>query len=305
SDGGPTRSRARCERGARRPKPRDTRTYVVVHRLLSAQRRSLVREEAPINTSADLTLMGVDVGATTIAGGLVTGSGEDLEVVQAPTQRDGDGTAVETLLAVVADLLRKTAQRGLKLAGVGIGVPGAVDPEKGVMARTPHHLVPELADLRLAEEIQARTGIRAFVDNDVNALALGEWTFGLARGASSLVLLAIGTNIGGGVIHGGRRVRGCRRFPGGPGHLPVQLPRPPCFCGGRGCLGMYLGGRQMAMEAGNRTKSHPGSGVLTLAGGDPRAITSSMVFETARPRHSLAPPIVSYPRQPPRPTPRG
>src|SRR5262249_62104821 len=112
---------------------------------------------------------------------------------------------------------------GLKLAGVGIGVPGAVDPEKGVMARTPHHLVPELADLRLAEEIHARTGIRAFVDNDVNALALGEWTFGLARGASSLVLLAIGTNIGGGVIPGRRGVGGYSGLRGWVGTRPVQF----------------------------------------------------------------------------------
>lgn len=232
--------------------------------------------------------MGVDVGATTIAGGLVTGSGKDLEVVQAPTHRDGAGTAVETLLALVDDLLRKAAEQSLTLAGVGIGVPGAVDPEKVVMTRTPYHPVPELADLRLAEEIHARTGIHAFVDNDVNALALGEWTFGLAQGASSLVLLAIGTNIGGGIIHDGRVVRGYSGFAGELGHVSINFDGPPCFCGSKGCLGTYIGGRHMAREAATRVRLHPESTVLALAGGDPSAITSRMVFEAARADDPLA-----------------
>src|SRR5262245_2485531 len=237
--------------------------------------------------------MGIDVGATTIAGGLVTGAGEVLEVVQAQTHRDGPGTAVETLLAVVDGLLRKTAAQGLRLAGVGIGVPGAIDPEKGAMPRTPYHPVPELAELRLAEQIHAQTGIHVFVDNDVNALALGEWTFGLARGASSLVLLAIGTNIGGGIIQDGRVVRGHSGFAGELGHVPINFDGPPCFCGGKGCLGMYVGGRQMAMAAVTRTKSHPDSSILMLAGGDPSAITSRMVFEAARDGDSLARAMVS------------
>ena len=224
-------------------------------------------------------MIGIDVGATTISGGLVTGEGDVSEVIQAATHRDGPGTAVETLLEVVGGLLSRA--RGLTLAGVGVGVPGAVDPEKGVMARPPHHPVPELADLRLAERIHAQTGLPAFVDNDVNALALGEWTFGLARGARSLVLLAIGTHIGGGIIENSAIVRGHGGFAGELGHVPINFDGPPCFCGGRGCLGMYLGGREMAAQARRRLGSRSDSALLALAGGDPGAITSKMVFEAA------------------------
>ncbi len=165
-------------------------------------------------------MMAIDVGATTIAGGLVTGAGDVLEVVQAPPNGDGPGTAV--------------------------------DPEKGVMVKPPHHPVPELADIRLGEQILARTGIPAFVDNDANALALGEWTFGVARGAASVVLLAVGTNVGGGIIHDHRVVRGHAGFGGELGHVPINFDGPACFCGGKGCLGMYLGGAQMALEAQRR-----------------------------------------------------
>ena len=226
--------------------------------------------------------MGIDVGATTIAGGLVTGAGDVLEVVQAPTHGHGPGTAVETLFEVVDDLLVKTAGTGLTLTGVGVGVPGAIDPEKGVMVKPPHHPVPELADLRLGEQISTRTGLPAFVDNDANALALGESTFGLARGAASLVLLAVGTNIGGGIIHDGRVVRGHAGFGGELGHVPINFDGPACFCGGKGCLGMYLGGAQMALEARRRIDPLRSSALLTLAGGKASAITSTTVFEAAR-----------------------
>jgi glucokinase len=232
--------------------------------------------------------MAIDVGATTIAGGLVTGAGDILDVVQAPTHGHGPGTAVDTLFEVVDGLLAKTTERALRLVGVGVGVPGAIDPEKGVMIRPPHHPVPELADLRLGEQISARTGIPAFVDNDANALALGEWTFGVARGAASLVLMAIGTNIGGGIIHDRRVVRGHSGFAGELGHVPVNFDGPRCFCGGKGCLGLYLGGAQMALEAQRRVDPRQPSALLELAGGEVSAITSRLVFEAARAGDPLA-----------------
>jgi len=240
------------------------------------------RRQSKRGGSAIVTMMGIDVGATTIAGGLVTGAGDVLEVVQARTHRNGAGTAVETLLGVVDDLLVKTAARGLSLVGVGVGVPGAIDPEKGVMVKPPHHPVPEFADLRLGEQISTRTGIPAFVDNDANALALGEWTFGIGRGSASLVLLAVGTNVGGGIIHDHRVVRGHAGFGGELGHVTINFDGPSCFCGGKGCLGMYLGGAQMALEARRRIDPLRPSALLTLAGGEVSAITSKIVFEAAR-----------------------
>ena len=233
-------------------------------------------------------MMGVDVGATTISGGLVTSDGDVLEVVQAGTHLNGPGTAAETLLDVVDDLLRRTTRRGLTLAGIGVGVPGAVDPEKGVMQKLQRHPVPELADLRLGEQILARTGIPAYVDNYANALALGERAFGLARGAASLVLLAVGTNVGGGIIHDHRVLRGHGGFGGELGHVPIHFDGPRCHCGGRGCLGVYLGGAQMALEAQRRVDARQPSPLLTLAGGDVASITSKVVFEAARADDPLA-----------------
>jgi len=250
-------------------------------RRYSSQEGSAIGPDA-IEPGVNVTMMGIDVGATTIAGGLVTGAGDVLEVVQAPTHGGGPGTAVETLFDVIDDLDAKATARHLPLIGIGVGVPGVIDPEKGTMAKLPHHPVPEFAEVRLAEQILARTGIQAFVDNDANALALGEWTFGIARGAGSLVLLAIGTNIGGGIIHDGRVVRGHAGFGGEIGHVTINFDGPRCYCGSKGCLSMYLGGVQMAAEAQRRVDPRQRSAMLTLVGGDVSAITSKTVFDAAR-----------------------
>src|SRR3990167_5423430 len=113
-------------------------------------------------------LIGVDVGGTTTAGGLVTADGEVLSVVHTPTHRHGPGTGVETLLDVVGDLLARARARGIALDGVGVGIPGPVDVEKGMMLAFPNH-VPEFGDVPIAARLGALAGVPAFVDNDVRS----------------------------------------------------------------------------------------------------------------------------------------
>jgi glucokinase len=92
----------------------------------------------------------------------------------------------------------------------------------------------------------------AFVDNDVNALTLGEWRFGIGRDVSSFVMLAAGTGLGSGIVIDGRIVRGSRGFGAELGHVPVKFDGKPCWCGGRGCLVLYASGRGIAEAAGGR-----------------------------------------------------
>src|SRR5206468_2221971 len=185
--------------------------------------------------------IGVDLGGTTLAGGLVDAGGEVLAHLQEPTHGRGPGTALAALLDLVGRLADVAHARRLAVAGVGIGVPGTVDAERGVIGADIHY-VPELAEAPLAAVVGARLGRPVFVDNDVNVLALGEWMFGAARGARSLVVLALGTGVGGGIVLDGHLVRGAG-FGGELGHTPVKFDGPPCFCGGRGCLAIYASGR--------------------------------------------------------------
>jgi glucokinase len=210
-------------------------------------------------TSASV-LIGVDVGGTTMSGGLVTPAGEVLSTVQIHTHRDGPGTALENLLRIVDELMAHSVAGGLSIGGIGIGLPGIVDADAGTM-RKGIERVTELTELPLAHSIQAKTGVPVFVDNDVNALALGEWRYGHGRGASSLVVLALGTGLGGAIILDGRLHRGRSGFGGELGHVPVSFGGRRCVCGARGCLGVYAGGYGIAAEwhrrVGRRNKSGP------------------------------------------------
>lgn len=225
-------------------------------------------------------VIGIDVGGTTIAGGLVTQTGDTIATIQAPTHRDGRGTAVQTLFEVLDDLVQRARDQALVIEGVGVGLPGLVDTERGAMFGD-ISLVPEFFGLPLADRIAGRTGLPAFVDNDVNALALGEWLFGLGQGATSLVVVAIGTGVGGGVILGDTLMRGHRGYGGELGHVTIDFHGRLCVCGGRGCLATYVAGRFIALEAQNITAHVQHSKLLALAGGDPNAITSELVFQAA------------------------
>jgi len=233
--------------------------------------------------------IGVDVGGTSISGGLVSSDGEVLATVEAPTHVSGLGTALQTLLAVIHDVYSQARAQGWTVDGIGVGLPGPVDVDKGMMsAGAPQNHVPEFHGVPVAEQIQALTELPTFVDNDVNALALGERVFGLGRGAASLAVLAIGTDVGGAFVAGDVLVRGAHGFGGELGHVPVNFDGPRCACGGRGCLGAYLSGRQLAAEARRRVIDGASSTLVRPGAGDIDTITSSMVFAAAAAGDRLA-----------------
>ncbi|MGH7267771.1 MAG: ROK family protein, partial [Candidatus Rokuibacteriota bacterium] len=132
----------------------------------------------------------------------------------------------------------------------------------------------------LAQRIQAKTGIPAFIDNDVNALALGEWRYGRGRGASSLVVLALGTGLGGAIILDGRLERGTSGFGGEFGHVPVSFDGRPCVCGAHGCLGAYAAGYGIAMEWRRRVGQSGDAGAGAPIR-DPSAADAEEVFRAA------------------------
>jgi glucokinase len=225
-------------------------------------------------------VLGVDVGGTTTAAGVVTPGGEVLIDACAPTHRGGPGTAGRTIGELIEDVLRRAAAEKLPVTGIGVGVPGIVDPVSGRIGEEAHH-VPDLRNQPLAARLAQRFGLPAFVDNDVNALALAEFMFGLGRGARSLVVLAPGTGFGSGVILDGQLVRGAQGFGGEFGHASVNFEGRPCWCGSRGCLAAYASGRGIAEAARERVEAEPGAALRRLAGGDLMNISAPLVFQAA------------------------
>ncbi len=236
-------------------------------------------------------IVGVDVGGTTTAAGVVTRDGDVVVDESAPTR----GKAPADPLAAISALIRKVsdeaARRMRSIDAIGVGVPGPVDAARGRVGEPVIH-VPELEGRPLADELTAEFGLPACVDNDVNALALGEWMFGAGRGARSLVVLAAGTGFGAGVVLEGRLVRGAGGFGGELGHAPVRFDGPRCWCGGRGCLALYASGRGIVDSARARVAGHAQAPLLKAAGGDPMGITAPGVFHAAAEGDSVAASVV-------------
>jgi glucokinase len=235
--------------------------------------------------------IGVDVGGTTIAAGAVTADGDVLHeasVLMRDAAPAGTLAAIERLVQGIGAALES---RSLAVDGIGVGVPGPVDVDAGRVGEPAPHAA-DLVGQPLAERLRARFGVPVFVDNDVNALALGEWRFGAGRGARSLVVLAPGTGFGAGIVLDGRLVRGVAGFGGEFGHTPVKFDGPPCWCGGRGCLAVYASGRGIAEAARARVARHADSALLQAAGGVAQRITAELVFRVAADGEPIAAAVV-------------
>lgn len=239
--------------------------------------------------SAADAVLSADVGGTAIGAGVVDVGGEVRLAEEAPIR--GAGSPVESLLALLARIQARAAREGIRLRGCGIGVPGPVDVAAGRIGPDVQN-VPELAGCPLADLVSARTGLPTVLDNDVNALTLGEARFGVARGLSTFVLLALGTGVGGGIYLNGDLVRGAGGYGGELGHATVDFDGRPCFCGSRGCLKAYVAGPDIAAQAREALATRPGSRLAALPGGV-EALDARHVFEAAAEGDGLAQEVVA------------
>src|SRR5215470_524523 len=144
-------------------------------------------------TAPSGVIVGVDVGGTTTAVGLITPDGDVIAEASAPTRTAGRDP-LDTIIELIGQVASSASRSARAIRAIGVGVPGPVDAERGIVGEPVTH-VPELAGRALAAEIRGRIGARVAVDNDVNALALGESLLGAGRGKSSLVVLSVGTGV--------------------------------------------------------------------------------------------------------------
>ncbi|HHT41082.1 MAG TPA: ROK family glucokinase [Actinomyces sp.] len=220
--------------------------------------------------------IGVDVGGTKIAAGLVTEEGEVLRTAR----RDTPASEVDATADAIADLVTEL-RADEDVAAVGIGAAGFCDAE-----RTSVVYAPNLAwrNEPLAEKITKATGLPTVVENDANAAAWGEFRFGAAKKAKSAIVVTLGTGIGGGIIINDHLVRGFQGFAGEIGHMQMKAGGRRCGCGLRGCWERYGSGTALVHEAREIATVAPASAVrlLEMAGGDPQQITGQMVTAAAK-----------------------
>lgn len=187
-----------------------------------------------------MRVVGLDLGGTKIAAGLFEGD-RLLRKEVFPTPREG-GEAVVRALAQAA---RALGLEGVK--AVGLGTPGPLDFQGGVIRFTPN--IPGVRDLPIRRLLEVELGLPVFLENDANAAALAEHHLGAGRGFGSSVYLTVSTGIGGGVVLGERVLRGERGQGGELGHITLLPGGPVCGCGLEGCLEALAAGRALEREA--------------------------------------------------------
>jgi glucokinase len=208
-----------------------------------------------IITREELPVLAADVGGSKIMTAIFSGTGEMKSKRITPTAADeGVGAVIERLSGAVSRHLEENDLKPAELTGISIAVAGGVDIQKGVVVTSSPNLTGWY-DVPLREEIQGRFGVPVTVLNDASAAALGEQRFGAGEGKRNLVLLTLGTGIGGGIIIEGMLYQGASGGAGELGHMTVDESGPACGCGNTGCLEMYASGRAIAREAVKRIKS--------------------------------------------------
>jgi glucokinase len=221
--------------------------------------------------------IGVDIGGTKVAAGVVDESGQILDRRRAATpSKTLSAQAVEDAIAsVVLDLAAS-----YDVVAVGIGAAGFVDADRSTVMFAPHLA---LRGEPLRDAVAARVGLPVVVENDANAAAWAEWRFGAARDETHLVCVTLGTGIGGAILVDGALQRGRFGMAGEFGHIQVVPDGHRCACGNRGCWEQYASGNALVREARALAgaDSPLAAGMLARVGGDPSRITGLEVTAAA------------------------
>jgi glucokinase len=220
--------------------------------------------------------IGIDVGGTKIAAGLVDADG----VIGARANRDTPADSVDGTAAAICDAAAELIA-GHDVEAVGIGAAGFVSSDRSTVL-----FAPNLAwrDEPLGARVAKQLGIPVVVENDANAAAWGEFAFGAAKNVQDMVCVTVGTGIGGGVVNGGELLRGAHGVAAELGHMRVVPGGHRCGCGARGCLEQYASGRALVREG--RAQAEAGSlsamQMLSVCGiSDPAELTGPMITKAA------------------------
>ena len=229
--------------------------------------------------------IGVDLGATKTSIGIVNSSGHIEERLLIPTLSAEGPEAVIQQIYLAVEKLKKQARQNI--SAIGVGVAGQVAPHSGTV-----YFAPNLnwKDVPLQGKLQELCQLPCLVVNDVRAATVGEWLFGAGRGSSDLLCLFVGSGIGGGIVSGGKLIKGHTNCAGEFGHMTIDLHGPQCHCGNRGCLESLAGGWGMARRAREKIKADPAAHklLLELVQGHVEELTAAHLFRAYALKEPLA-----------------
>jgi glucokinase len=232
--------------------------------------------------------LGVDIGGTKVAAGLVDAQGTIVKRTRVPMVASADAASgLAAVISAIGELLAPSAEA---VRGVGICSPGPLDPRSGVIINPPN--LPCWRNFPLAERVRAVYNLPVKVDNDANAAGLAEVLWGAARGFRNVFYATVGTGIGSGIILDGKILHGRTGAAGEAGHMGIDIHGPKCPCGKNGCVEMLASGSAIGRRARQKLAAYPDSLMLKLAGGDLQAVNGEIVSRALQQGDALAKKVI-------------
>jgi len=231
-------------------------------------------------------IAGVDLGATHTKIAVLDLRGRVLSKDTFLTKKYRKDSLIKAVAAALNGLIDKNKIQKKDFLGLGIGVPGLVDFKRGLVFYFVN--IPDWKNVPLKKEMRGITGLPVFVDNDVNAMALGELRFGAGKGHKEVICLTLGTGAGGAVVTDGRIYRGADTAAGEIGHIPINENGPLCNCGSRGCLEAYVGKDYFLKDVKRGLRKGAKSIVINMAHGRLSGITPELLQRAAEKGDSFA-----------------
>lgn len=225
--------------------------------------------------------IGVDLGGTKLVAAVVHGEGRVSSLRRWPRRVAGYEEALDAIADLVASLRREAAARGEAVVAVGVAIAAFLTAERDRVRGATY--LTGWDDRPFPVDLRARVGVPVIVENDADAAAWGEFVLGAGRGAQSVVMTTVGTGIGGGIVVGGRLLRGGYGLAGELGHLVVAPGGRRCGCGSRGCLEAYASGTALTRSVRAAAASDPAAArrLLERAGGRPEGIDGPAIIAAA------------------------
>ena len=219
--------------------------------------------------------VGIDLGGTFIKGGIVDDLGNIVYRDKTPTESEkgADGVAAN-ISALVKALLARTGLQTDDVEGIGMGVPGMIDSKNGNVIYS-NNL--QWKDFKIGAAVESATGLRVKISNDANVAALGEAKFGAAKGKQNVILLTLGTGVGGGIVADGKLIEGNKSAGAELGHAIIEMNGEQCTCGRRGCLEAYASASALIRDTKRAMEAHKDSKMWEIGGLD--KVTGKTAFD--------------------------
>jgi glucokinase len=227
--------------------------------------------------------IGIDVGGTKVLGGVVDSSGKILATARKDTPQQGGKALTQTIADTALELMSQ-----YDVTSVGVSAAGFISADRTTMLATPN--IANWNGVNLVEELTALIGLPVVIENDANAAAWGEATFGAGRNQEYMVMLTVGTGIGGGIIINGKLHRGAFGIAAEIGHMRVVPEGHLCGCGARGCFEQYASGNALIRHAREAISASPdmARNLLSRGDGTVAGLTGLAITEAARDGDTVA-----------------